>query len=295
MAYRFIEAQKASHSINLLVRVLKVSKSAYYAWRTKNPSKREREDQELLVKIRHIHHASHGTYGAPRIHAELREEHNTHVGKKRVARLMRSAGLVGIHRRKNRNPNSVKATPAAARAFPNLVRRDFTADAPDRVWLADITQHPTKEGWLHLAVVMDVFSRRIIGWSMDERMQAELVVDALQMAILARRPPLGLIHHSDRGGQYLSLAFGRRLEENGMLGSMSRPGLPADNAALESFFASLQTELLDRRKWLSRRQLRSAIFHFVEVFYNRQRRHSALEFMCPLEFERRYDQRVVAI
>lgn len=246
------------------------------------------------MKIQQIHQASLGTYGAPRIHIELREEHGIRVGKKRVARLMRTTGLVGIHRRKNRNPRDAKPAPAAVRAFPNLLQRDFTTSAPDRVWLADITQHPTREGWLHLAVVLDVFSRRIVGWSMDSRMQAELVVDALEMAIHARRPPLGVIHHSDRGGQYLSLAFGQRLEGNKMLGSMSRPGTPADNAVMESFFASLQTELLDRRSWVSRRQLRSAIFHFVEVFYNRERRHSSLGFVSPVAFERRYNQVEVA-
>lgn len=278
----------------MLARVMRVSKSAYYAWRKRERSQRQLEDERLLVTIKQIHKSSQGTYGAPRIHVELREEHDIRIGKKRVARLMRQAGLVGIHRRRRKNPNDPAPVPAAAEAFENLLQGDFSADAANLRWVSDITQHKTKEGWLYLAVILDLFGRRVVGWSMDDSMGAEIVVDALEMAITNRNPPVGVITHSDRGGQFMSLTFGARLEENGMLGSMSRPGSPAENAAMESFFASLQTELLDRREWTTRQELKTAIFHYIEVFYNRRRRHSTLGYVSPSEYERRHNQKQVA-
>jgi transposase InsO family protein len=278
----------------MLTRVMRVSRSAYYAWRHGEPSNRALEDARLLVKIKQIHRDSFGTYGAPRIHAELREEHDVRIGKKRVARLMREADLVGVHRRKHKNPNDARAPESESRAFENLLEGNFTADAPNRRYVADITQHETLEGWLYLAVILDLFGRRVVGWSMGSTMHAELVVDALQMAIANRQPPIGVIHHSDRGSQYTSLTFGRHLEENGMLGSMSKPGSPAENAAMESFFASLETELLVRKEWDTRQELKTAIFHYIEVFYNRQRRHSTLGYVSPAEYERRYNQSQVA-
>jgi len=281
----------------ILTRVLKVSKSAYYAWRSRERSRRAVEDEALLERIRAIHKDSGGTYGAPRVHAELRKAHGVRVGRKRVARLMRAAGLVGVHRRRRGhvkagkdNEEAVQAT----RAFENHLNGDFTADAPDRRWVADITQHQTREGWLYLAVVLDLFQRAVVGWAMAERMTGELVVDALEMALTRRRPARGVLHHSDRGGQYRSLTLGQRLRDSGLIGSMSRPGRPADNAAMESFFASLQTELLDRRRWVSRSELQTAIFHYIEAFYNRKRRHSTLGYLSPHEFERRYNQQQAA-
>ena len=278
----------------MLTKTLRVSKSAYYAWRSREPSQRAVADERLLARIRDVHRESGGTYGAPRVHAELREADGVRVGRKRVARLMRSAGLVGVHRRRHASPKAAEVVVRAPKAFENHLAGDFTAEAPDRRWVADITQHKTSEGWLYLAVVLDLFQRAIVGWAMAERMTGELVVDALEMALTRRRPERGVLHHSDRGGQYRSLTLGQRLHDSGLIGSMSRPGRPADNAAMESFFASLQTELLDRRRWASRSELQTAIFHYIEVFYNRKRRHSTLGYLSPAEYECRYHQQQAA-
>jgi transposase InsO family protein len=280
----------------MLCAVMGVAKSSYYAWKRHTPSARDLRDIELTRIIIAIHQASYGTYGVPRVHAELRAEHGVRIAPKRVWRLMRAAGLQGVHRR--RTGRSQAATKALAarkeRVFDDLVERDFSADAPDRVWLADITQHPTGEGWLYLACVLDVCSRRIVGWSMAERADTELVVNAVQMAVTARDPRVGLVHHSDQGAQYTSLAFGRELQDLGLVGSMGRTGTAHDNAAMESFFASLQTELLDRHTWPTRDALRSAVFHFIEIFYNRRRRHSSLGQISPNEFEIMYARQEVA-
>lgn len=283
-AFRFIEVEKAHHPVSLLCRVLRVSRSGYYAWAERPPSTRAVEDERLLKRIKRIHQENHGTYGAPRIHAELQDEHES-AGRSRVARLMRQHGLVGVHRRKHRKkPSRHPERPV----YEDLLERDFTATAPNRLWLADITQHPTDEGWLYLAVVMDAYARKLVGWSFAEHLGAELVVDAVTMATTNRRPEAGLVHHSDHGSQYTSLAFGRHLERAGIVGSMGRVGDALDNAMMESFFATLQTELLDRYSWRTTAQLRSAIFEFVEVFYNRRRRHSSLGYLSPEAFERRY-------
>lgn len=238
-----------------------------------------------MIYIKAIHKASRGTYGAPRIQAELCLGHGICCSHKRVARLMREAGLAGISRRRNkgvtqRNPKRP--------SFPDKVERRFTAEEPDRLWVADITQHKTDEGWLYLAVILDAYSRKVVGWSMANHLRAELVIDALDMAIKNRQPTQNLIHHSDHGSQYTSLAFSTRLEQADLLGSMGSVGDALDNAVAESFFATLQTELLDRQSWRTRQQLRTAIFDFIEVFYNRQRRHSTLGYLSPLAFERRY-------
>lgn len=283
-AFRFIETEKADHPVSRLCRVLRVSRSGYYAWKERSLSSRAVEDKRLLTRIKEIHEESRSSYGAPRIHAELQDE-QVKVGRNRVARLMRQHGLVGVHRRKNRKkPIQDPQRPA----FDDLIQRDFTATAPNRLWLADITQHPTAEGWLYLAVVVDAYARKVVGWSFAEHLGAELVVDAVSMAVQNRKPATGLIHHSDHGSQYTSLAFGQRLDEAGIIGSMGAVGDALDNAMMESFFATLQTELLDRYSWSSRVQLQSAIFEFIEVFYNRQRRHSSLNYLSPEEFEGRY-------
>ncbi|MBX5464310.1 MAG: IS3 family transposase, partial [Clostridia bacterium] len=242
-------------------------------------------DAELAQRIVRIHARSRGTYGAPRIHAELRLEEGMRCSRKRVARLMRQRGLAGVHRRRPRGltRRDPEATPA-----PDLVHRQFTVSAPNRLWVADITQHETGEGWLYVAAILDAFSRRVVGWSMADHLRAELVLQALEMAIGHRHPGPGLVHHSDHGSQYTSLAFGRRLEEAGILGSMGTVGDAFDNAVAESFWASLQTELLDRQDWPTRNALRSAIFEYIEAFYNRRRRHSTLGYLTPEEFERRY-------
>ena len=281
-----MEVEKAIHSVNMLCRVLKVSKSGFYAWRGRTPSRREMADAELRKQIEDIHSNSRGTYGAPRVHAELRSGRGVRCSRKRVARLMREAGIQGVSRRRtvgctHRNPKDPLA--------PDLVQREFTAEAPNLLWVADITQHPTAEGWLYCAAVMDTFSRRIVGWAMGERIGTELVIDAVNMAMRTRKPEPGTIHHSDHGAQYTSIAFGQRLREAGLVGSMGSIGDCYDNAMMESFWATLQTELLDRqRHWPSRALLRSEIFWFIEGFYNRQRLHSSLGMLTPDEFERRW-------
>lgn len=279
----FIEQEKANHAVALMCRLFEVSKSGYYAWRERPPSARSESDAELRAHIKSIHTESRGIYGAPRIHADLRLKHHIHCSRKRVARLMRQSGLAGIHRRKfasttQRNPKR--------EAYPDLVERRFTVDEPNKLWVADVTQHETSEGWLFLAVVIDVYSRLVVGWSMDKRFTAELVLAALEMALWNRQPAEGVIHHSDHGSQYTSLAFGQGLERSNVMGSMGSVGDALDNAVAESFFATLQTELLDRYDWTTRQGLRSAVFEFIHVFYNRQRRHSTLGYLSPVEFER---------
>ena len=278
----FIEQEKANHCVQRMCHVLKVSKSGYYAWRERPPSARNVADAELLIHIKAIHEKSRGIYGAPRIHAELQAEHQIRCSRKRVARLMQQAGLVGVHRR---NYSGTTQRDPKREAYPDLVERRFTVDEPNKVWVADVTQHETDESWLYLAVVIDVYSRLVVGWSMGERFTAELVLNALEMALWNRQPAEGVIHHSDHGSQYTSLAFGQGLERSNVLGSMGSVGDALDNVVAESFFATLQTELLDRYSWPTRQGLRSALFEFIHVFYNRQRRHSALGYISPSEFE----------
>jgi putative transposase len=289
--YRLIEVEKAHHGVSLLCRVLGVSRAGYYAWAGRAARPRASQDAELLGVIRQVHVDSRGTYGAPRVHAELRQAHGIRVGRKRVARLMRSAGLVGCHRRGRRG---LTRRDPAARPAPDLVNRDFTAPAPDRLWTADITQIATGEGWLYLAVVLDVFSRRIVGWAMASHMRAELVVDALEMAAWNRRPAPGLIHHCDQGAQYTSLVFGGRCRELEIQLSMGSVGDCFDNAITEAFFATLECELLDRHLFRTRAQARTAVFDYLESFYNRRRRHSALGYLSPTDHERRHQARYAA-
>jgi putative transposase len=280
--FRFIDAEKASWSVLTLCRLLGVSPSGFYAWRGRAPSVRRRTDGVLLEHIRAAHAESHCTYGAPRVHAELRAT-GTCVGRKRVARLMRSAGLAGRCPKRFRRTTIPAIVPAAEP--PDLVRRDFKRAGPDRLWVSDITYVRTWEGWLYLAVILDAFSRRVVGWALADHLRTELATDALQMALANRRPAPGLIHHSDRGGQYLSAAYISLLAEHGARSSVGRPGTCWDNAAAESFFASLKTELLHRAVWPTRHQARAAIFHYIEGFYNRRRRHSGLGFRSPAQFE----------
>jgi transposase InsO family protein len=278
-----MEQEKANHSIALMCRLFEVSTSGYYAWRERKPSARSESDAELLAHIKTIYEESRDTYGAPRIHADLKLNYHIDCSRKRVARLMRQAGLVGVHRRKF--TGTTKRDPKRD-PYPDLVERQFTIDEPNKVWVADVTQHETDEGWLFLAIIIDVYSRLVIGWSMGERFTAELVLAALEMALWNRQPEKGVIHHSDHGSQYTSLAFGQGLEQAGVLGSMGSVGDALDNAVAESFFATLQCELLDRYSWTTKQGLRSAIFEFVHVFYNRQRRHSSLAYLSPSDFER---------
>jgi putative transposase len=270
------------YPITTMCRLLDVSASGHHAWQRRPPSARAQADAALLERIRRIHTMSQGTYGAPRVHAELAAE-ETHVGRKRVARLMRSAGLAGVSRR--RWPCTTRRA-EKARPAPDLVERDFSADGPNRLWVADITYVPTWAGFLYLAVVLDVFSRRVVGWAMANHLRTELVLDALEMAIGQRRPA-DVIHHSDQGSQYTSIAFGNRCREAGVRPSMGSVGDAYDNAMCESFFATLECELIDRRRFHSQAEARMAVFTFIEGWYNPRRRHSALDYLSPVDYERR--------
>ena len=282
--FRFVEQEKARYPVRILCQALGVSPSGYYTWRSRRPSARSRSDAELAEKIRRFHVRSRGTYGVPRIWADLAEVGH-HVSRKRVARLMKRDHLAGVHRRR-----FVRTTirDEAAEPFPDLVNRDFTASGPDRLWVADITQLPTRSGSCYLAAITDAFSRRVVGWSMATHMRAELVTAALDAAIVRRRPGTDLIHHSDHGTQYTSLAFGRRLRESGIAASMGSVGDCYDNAMAESFFATLETELIDRSDWANPTEAKAAVFEYIEVFYNRIRRHSSLGSISPEQFEERY-------
>lgn len=285
MKFQLVEAEKAEHPVSLLCAVLGVTRAGYYAWRGRAPSRRERQDRELERLIGRVFADSHETYGAPRVHAELQDEHDLRVSRKRVARLMRQLGLEGVSRRgKRRLPARAASETAAA---PDLVHRDFRAQGPDRLWVADITYVPTWEGFLFLACVVDAWSRRCVGWSMRNDLRSELVIDALGMALQGRRPNGGVIHHSDRGSQYTSLAFGKTLSDAGVLPSMGRRGDAFDNALMESFFATLETELIDRYSFRTRDQARLELFHYLEGFYNPRRRHSALGYLSPERYEER--------
>ncbi len=279
-----MQREKAQHAVTRMSRALGVSPSGYYAWRERPPSARAQADQRLLDQIRTSHARSRQTYGAPRIHADLRET-GVRCGRKRVARLMRQAGLAGASRRRagRTTVQDRTATPA-----PDLVGRDFTADRPDRLWVADLTYVRTWTGWLYLAVGLDTFSRRVVGWAMAEHLRTELVLDALNMALWTRRPPVGVVHHSDRGCQYTSLAFGRRCEDAGIRPSMGSRGDAYDNALAEAFFATLETEVLMRQSFPTRGAARRAIFEYIEGFYNPRRRHSALGYLSPAEWEGRW-------
>ena len=280
-AFRLIEEEKATHSVPMLCRLLGVSRSGYYAWRSRSPSERFRFDAALLEKIETIHRNSRATYGAPRVHAELAAI-GIRCSRKRVARLMRRAKLRGCLRgRRMRTTHRV----ALQQAAPDLIGRNFASEEPDRLWVADITYVRSREGFVYLAFILDACSRKVVGWSMATHLRTELVVDALQMAIARRKPSPGLVHHSDRGVQYTSLSFGKRLEDEGLLPSMGRVGSAHDNALAESFVATLKTELLYRSSWPTRQVVRTAIFEYIEGFYNTRRRHSALGHLSPAEFE----------
>ena len=271
-----------------MCRVLEVSTSGYYAWRNRKASKRDKDDQVLTEQIKAIHTRSRGTYGAPRIHAELRDE-GVSIGCKRVARLMQAEGLQGVSRRKGIT-TTIRST--RDRPAPDLVERDFTAETPNRLWVADITYIPTAAGFLYLSVVLDAFSRRIVGWSMASHLRTELVLAALEMA-LDQRKPKGVIHHSDQGCQYTSVAFGVRCRAAVVRPSMGSVGDCYDNAMCESFFATLECELLDRERFETRAAARMAVFSFIEGWYNPHRRHSALAYQSPMTYEKKHQQTLV--
>ena len=267
-----------------MCRVLGVSPSGFYAWRKRPPSARSHADAELSLRVSKIHQRSDATYGAPRVHAELAAE-GIKVGRKRVARLLKKAGLVGVSRRKWIHTT---VRDRSARPAPDLVARNFGAPQPNRLWVADITYIPTWAGFLYLAVVLDVFSRRIVGWAMETHLRTELVLEALDLALWQRRPE-AVIHHSDQGSQYTSIQFGARCREAGVRPSMGSVGDCFDNAMCESFFATLECELLARRRFKTQAEARMAVFEFIEGWYNPHRRHSALDYLSPVSYERSHN------
>jgi transposase InsO family protein len=281
--YQFVHDHASQYAVAMLCRMLGVSRSGYYAWRTRPESRHRQADRTLSGQILAIHEQSRRTYGSPRVHAEL-QEHGVRCSAKRVARLMRLAGI------RARRPRRVQTTDSR-HTFPvaeNVLQRAFDAAAPNTKWAADITYISTHEGWLYLAVVMDLFSRRIIGWSMQPTLTRRLVLDALQMALDQRQPSTPVLHHSDRGSQYASDDYQRVLTTAGMACSMSRTGDCFDNAVVESFFGTLKTELVYHQQYMTRNEARSALFEYMEVFYNRQRRHSALGYRSPAAYEAHY-------
>ncbi|MAF66832.1 MAG: IS3 family transposase [Planctomycetes bacterium] len=281
MRFAFIDVEKASYPLRVLCRVLRVSRSGFYAWLRRMPSNRELDDERLRPKIVDAFKVGRGTYGSPRVQGELVDQ-GVEVGRRRVARLMRELGLQGLSPRKFRVTTDSNHGEAIA---PNVLVRDFVADEPNEKWTTDITYIWTAEGWLYLAVVMDLYSRRIVGWSTADHMETSLCLDALSMAIKSRTNVRGVIHHSDRGVQYASKVYRQELESQKIECSMSRRGNCWDNAVAESFFGTFKNELIYRRPWLDRESVRDAISEYIEVFYNRIRRHSTIGNISPAKFE----------
>lgn len=285
MRYACIARHRGEYPVRLMCRVLMVAPSGFYTWLTRAPTARAIADERLRLNIRVAYARSDRTYGAPRIQRDLRDD-GLAVSTKRVARLMRQDGLVGEpgHRRGPRTTDSAHDDPVA----PNVLDRQFDVTGVrrlDRVWVSDLTYVPTREGWLYLAVVLDLASRRVVGWAMGPSLEVGVALDALRMAIAARRPAAGLLHHSDRGSQYASAEYRAVLAAHGMLASMSRKGDCWDNAVAESFFATLERELIARRDWRTRAEARQAIFQYIEIRYNRVRRHSSLGYVSPAQYE----------
>jgi transposase InsO family protein len=288
--FSFIAAEKACFPVSVMCDVLGVSRSGFYAWGARKPSRRTQEEARLAVEVHAIHAESRRRYGSPRVHAELREQ-GRRTSRKRVARLMREQGLQARPKRRFRvTTDSTHDLPVAT----NVLDRRFEASAPDTVWATDITYLWTTEGWLYLAVILDLFSRRVVGWCLRDRMTRQLTLDALDMALGRRRPPEGLLHHSDRGSQYASKDYRAALAAHGIVCSMSRRGDCWDNAVAESFFSTLKMELVYETAWRTRADACVEVFEYVEVFYNGQRRHSSLGYLSPVEFERRHRQERLA-
>ena len=277
----------------MMCRLLGVSRSGYYAWSGRPPSERAVANAALVADIRRVHAGSDGTYGSRRVHAELCRE-GQEVNHKRVERLMRVEGIQGAYVPPKRRSGDGVLGVEGVKAWPDLVRRDFQPDAPNQLWCSDMKQIQTEEGVLHLASVLDCFSRRIVGWAMGAVADAGLVARALEMAVSQRRPGEGLIHHADQGCQYTAVAFGAACRAHGITQSNSRKGTPHDNAVKESFFASLQKERLRRRSFATHEQARSSVFQYIEEFYNRRRLHSTLGYRCPDEVEQEHYQTLAA-
>jgi putative transposase len=279
--YRIISAERASFPVSVMCEVLGVSRSGYHGWESRAPSDRALSDAWLTSRVKEIHEQARGVYSSRRVQAELRLGQGIQVSRRRVRRLMKGAGISGLVKVK-RGRTTIRVP--GVRVADDLVERQFRPTRPNVLWVADITYLRTWEGWLYLAAVQDAYSRRIVGWAMTEHMRTELVADALQMAVHRRRPEPGLVHHSDQGAQYVSLGFGQQARDAGIAVSMGSKGDAYDNAVAESFFATLKKELVHRQSWPSRRDLSSAVFEYIEAFYNR---HSTLGYLSPEEFETR--------
>ena len=284
MRFAFIHGEKAHHAVRCLCRVLQVTPSGYYAWAQRGPSAHQRDNDRLKIRIRAIHRASRGTYGSPRIYEQLRQD-GAPAGRERVARLLRDMGLIGLPvTRCRRTTDSDHQRPVA----PNVLARDFDAAHPNERWSTDITYVWTWEGWLYLAVVLDLFSRRVVGWAVQPPLRAALALEALHMALGRRVPAAGLLHHSDRGCQYAAAAYQRVLRDHQIVCSMSRKGDCWDNAITESFFATLKTDLIHRQPWPTRCGAKAAMAEYIEGFYNPYRLHSSLGYVSPNDYERRH-------
>lgn len=283
-----MNANQADVAVHTMCRVLRVSASGYYDWRNRPASRHALDDAVLVERIRAIHAESDGTYGMPRVRAELLEQ-GQRVAGKRVARLMRAHAIRGVSRRRGFVVTTQRDQ--RQRPAPDLVKREFAADGPNRLWVADMTYVPTWAGFIFLAIVLDVWSRRIVGWAIGEQMSTELVLAALNMA-LQRRRPTNVIHHSDQGSQYTSVAFGQRCKKMGVRPSMGTVGDAYDNAMAESFFATLECELIDRRSWQTKTEARLALFTYIEGWYNPRRRHSSLGQISPANYERKHIQNI---
>jgi transposase InsO family protein len=281
MRFRFVEENRGAFEVGAMCGALEVSRSGYYAWCERPKSERAEESERLGAMVERIHEESRSTYGVPRVHAEL-QAHGETCGRNRVARLMRERGLRGKTKRRFRTTTKADVRHAVA---SNLVERDFCAAGPDQVWVGDTTYLRTQEGWLYLAVLLDLYSRMVVGWSMGPVNNVALTLAALAMALGRRRPLPGLIHHTDRGSPYTAEAYQRRLRERGLRASMSDKGDCYDNAAAESFFHSLKTELADEMPFRMRSEARAKVFDYIEVFYNRRRLHSSLGYLSPAGYE----------
>jgi putative transposase len=295
VVFRFVEAEKANHAVSTMCRVLEVSRSGYYAWSSRLPCERTVANTALVAEIRRVHAVSDGTYGSRRVHAQLRRE-GREVNLKRVERLMRVEGIQGAYvpPKRRRSTEGVLGV-EGVKAWPDLVKRDFQPAGPNELWCSDLKQIPTDEGVLHLASVLDCFSRKIVGWAMGPVADAPLVADALRMAVSQRRPGEGIVFHSDRGCQFTAVTFGSACRAHAITQSNSRKGSPHDNAAKESFFASLEKERLRRRTFATMEQARSSVFQYIEEFYNRRRLHSTLGYRTPDEAERDHHVELVAV
>jgi putative transposase len=287
MRFQFIADYRGEFPVTRMCKELEVSPSGYYAWRHRPPSAREMANRDLVQRIEAVYTDTDGTYGSPRIYYELQAQ-GVACSKNRIARLMR---LRGLKAKQVKRYKSTTKRNKAHRAAPNLLARDFSAERPDHKWLTDITYIPTGEGWLYLAAILDLYTRRIVGWAMAERMTAALTIRALRMAIRQRRPGTGLIHHSDQGSQYTDSTYQALLKDHGIRVSMNGVGTWYDNAPMESFFGTLKSEWVNHRVYQTREEARPDLFYYIEAFYNRRRRHSSLGYLSPEAYERLYHER----